>query len=195
VARNRLTDFWPLAGWHSDAVQVWTTNTTTPTRNVVIEFNEYRRGAGAATQGIFLGNEVNIPMEGVVVRGNLMAGTIYHGIYVSTSIDTLIEDNLTFVFKGTLDAAGKPIDYSQIIFRDSASGRWSGNVANRFTLLNTSGVVGDPARPNKTVPMQEPGDYSLAETWLHRHDPPPVVLTLEQRVAALEAWRKAQTAP
>ena len=57
ISDNFFTNFRPAEGDHADAIQFWTTNTTTSAENIRITGNVIVRGEGGATQGIFMRDE------------------------------------------------------------------------------------------------------------------------------------------
>jgi Ca2+-binding RTX toxin-like protein len=100
ISRNFFTDFSPVAADHPDAIQFWTTNTTTNAKNVTITENVIMRGEGGAIQGIFLGDEAKLPYENVVIDSNIVIGGMYNGI-TALSTNGLSVTNNTVI--GTTD--------------------------------------------------------------------------------------------
>lgn len=81
ITRNTLTDFYPAALDHPDAIQIWTGNTTTSASNIAITDNVIVRGNGGPVQGIFMRDQVGtLPYQNVTVTGNIVAGGRYNGI-------------------------------------------------------------------------------------------------------------------
>jgi hypothetical protein len=84
ILNNSFTDFYPMAGDHGDAIQFWTTNTTTAARNIEVSGNVYTRGNGGIVQGIFFRDQVGtLPYENVSITNNLVVGAMYNGIAVA----------------------------------------------------------------------------------------------------------------
>ncbi|WP_210528207.1 right-handed parallel beta-helix repeat-containing protein [Rubellimicrobium arenae] len=83
IERNWFHDFTlaPGSGDHPDMIQFWTTGTTAPSQNIVIRGNLMDIGEGAATQSIFMRNEL-------VDRGQAGSEMFYRNV--------LIEDNTIF---------------------------------------------------------------------------------------------------
>lgn len=95
ITANLFRDFHPGGADHPDAIQFWTTNTTTIARNIVITDNAFIRGDGAPVQGIFLRDqEGDLPYEKVLISGNVVAGATYNGIMVNGARDVTVTDNL-----------------------------------------------------------------------------------------------------
>ena len=95
VVGNRLTDFYPKPEDHPDAIQFWTTNTKQPTHDLIITDNVYVRGTGDHVQGIFVGNENQVPpLENVTIERNTIIGGMYHGISIGYSNHVSVSNNI-----------------------------------------------------------------------------------------------------
>lgn len=96
IRSNVFTDFYRVSGDHPDAVQLWTTHATEPSKNITVEGNLILRGEGLRAQGIFITDQSlgRFPYENVVIRGNVVAGSMYHGITLSSAKSPVIENNL-----------------------------------------------------------------------------------------------------
>jgi Ca2+-binding RTX toxin-like protein len=103
ISQNTFKDFYEVAGDHSDAIQLWTQNTTARVHDITITDNVMLRGAGNAFQGVFMNDEVGtLGFDNVKIADNLMAGTLYNGIHVihgnnvevsGNTIDSFIDVN------------------------------------------------------------------------------------------------------
>lgn len=82
VDGNVFASFSPAPGDHPDGIQFWTANTTRPVRDIRIEGNLVHRGRGDLIQGIFVRDTQALPFEQVVIRNNLLVGTMWHAISV-----------------------------------------------------------------------------------------------------------------
>jgi parallel beta-helix repeat protein len=69
---------------HSDAIQFWTTNTTSSASDITITNNTFTRGTGGQAHGIFLGDEsgTQLPYLNVLIANNSISGAGYDGISV-----------------------------------------------------------------------------------------------------------------
>lgn len=102
ITGNTFRDFYPTAADHPDAIQFWTSNTTSNAHDILIADNVIMRGAGSPMQGIFMGDEADgIFYERVTVDHNLISGGLYHGINVTSAYDVVIEDNVVQGYVGT----------------------------------------------------------------------------------------------
>lgn len=73
IENNLLTDFFRTSVDHPDAIQFWTTNSTTPSTDIVIRNNQILQGNGAGIQGIFMRDELGtLPFENVTIENNLV---------------------------------------------------------------------------------------------------------------------------
>ena len=128
---NKFSDFHPGAGAHPDAIQFWTTFTTTPTHDLVITNNVVTRGDGAPVQGIFLNNENSITYENVTIKDNVIIGGAYNGIYVQQGNHVTVAHNLVQGFQ----------DMSSWIFvHDSTNSALNDNTTNKLNLGGNTGV-------------------------------------------------------
>ncbi len=137
ISGNSFTNFYPVAGNHSDAIQFLTAGTTKAAHDITITNNTYVRGAGeASTQGIFLGNEAKINYENVNISGNTIIGAIYNGIAV-TDVDHLSLTHNTV--QGYTDIT------SEIFVTGATNSSLASNSANNFiTTANPSlTITGD----------------------------------------------------
>lgn len=93
-ANNLMTEFRPAEGDHPDAIQLWTARQTEPNRNIVIRDNLVFKGDGGYVQGFFVQDTHHkLPVENLEISGNLLVGTLYHGIAVDGVTGGLIADN------------------------------------------------------------------------------------------------------
>lgn len=94
VSGNTITDINAVKGEHPDAIQFFTTNTTTSAKNIEVSDNVILRADGGYTQGIFFRDQVgNLPFENVTIKDNLVVGTGPGGIYVVGASNLKISGN------------------------------------------------------------------------------------------------------
>jgi Ca2+-binding RTX toxin-like protein len=98
ISGNTFTDFHPNVGDHPDAIQFWTSNTTVATHDITVTDNLIQRGAGAQTQGVFLGDEAKVGYQHVHITGNAVIGEMYNGIAVMGGGDVTIDHNTVVGF-------------------------------------------------------------------------------------------------
>jgi hypothetical protein len=73
LSGNRFTNFFKEPYAHADAIQFFTSGTSTPSRDIRIENNVITQGIGNGTQGIFLKDEVGwLPYENVSIINNFL---------------------------------------------------------------------------------------------------------------------------
>lgn len=86
---------------HRDMIQVWTTNSTAPTRDLTIRNNIFNSGSGAWTQTIFMRNDqVDKGLAGhemfyrnVLIEENVILNSHIHGIVLGASDGLVIRNN------------------------------------------------------------------------------------------------------
>ncbi|MGC6401640.1 right-handed parallel beta-helix repeat-containing protein [Sphingomonas sp. FW199] len=99
ISNNFFTNFNPPEGAHPDAIQFWTTNTTTSASNIKISGNVFERGDGGIVQGIFMRDEVGgLPYKNVLISDNVISGGMYNGISVSNAENLLVTNNIVAAY-------------------------------------------------------------------------------------------------
>lgn len=132
IANNTASNFHSQAGDHADFIQFFTRGTTTASSNIYIHDNTVTRGDGTGAQGIFLGNEIGIPYENVVIKNNFISSDYPNGILVEGGAGVVIENNIAV---STNAAAYK----TQIRVFDSSDVAVSGNQSNALSLSSNTG--------------------------------------------------------
>lgn len=157
---NRIEGFHQQPGDHSDAIQMWTTGQERGVINVQILDNLIVAGPSGRAQGIFIGDELRLFSRSlghsqVLIRGNTLIGTGWHGIAAMAPVEGLIIDGNTL-----LHVEGSDVVKSNWI--KAESGRVENNIAARFLL--SSGVE---ERKNEVVKSASPKMRSKAvAAWL-----------------------------
>lgn len=163
ISGNTFRDFSPKAGDHPDAIQFFTTNTTENVHDIVIKDNVIQRGDGAPFQGIFMRSEVDgLLYERVTISGNLVSGTLYHGISVSDAVNVTVRDNIV---QGYVDMK------SWIRLDGVQGGSLTGNDANVITL--TAATKNVTQSGNVTIPQATDGGAAVYAQWQIEHQQPP----------------------
>jgi len=155
ITGNTFRDFYPVAGDHPDAIQFWTTNTTTSAHDITITNNQFVRGAGAVAQGIFFRDEVgNLPYDRVTITGNLVAGGAYHGISVLGGRSVTIADNIV---QGFTDMK------SWILTLNVSGGAITDNAANEY--VDWGGTTGVTVARNALLSLASDGGAAVRSIW------------------------------
>lgn len=98
-SNNFFTDFYPQDGEHSDAIQIWTTNVTTPASDITIEGNVIVRGEGKPVQGIFIRDaQLTLPFTNVTVKDNLIIGGAYNSLSLNGVVSGTVTGNTVVAF-------------------------------------------------------------------------------------------------
>lgn len=116
---------------HPDCIQFWTAGETAAAHDIVITNNTYERGEGSDVQGIFMGDERHLGWNNITIKGNVLRGSMYNGIYVVDAKSVDVEDNLV---------CGFPDRISWIFVSGSSDVRVLNNKANEFKLTDDAGL-------------------------------------------------------
>ena len=103
IARNWIHDFdrAVASADHADMIQIWTTNTTRPTRNVEIHDNVLNSGLGAFTHSIFMANDrvskglagAELYFQNITIKNNVIVNAHTNAIFIGASNGLTIENN------------------------------------------------------------------------------------------------------
>lgn len=157
ISKNTFTDFHTGVG-HSDAIQLWTSGTTTSAHDITISDNVVMRGAGDPIQGIFVTDQIgNLPYVNLTISGNLIVGSNYNGIVVSNVEGLKLSDNVV---------AGLPDRNAWIRVIDGKDVHLTGNQATQISLNDVENYtqVGD-----RTITAPLDGGTQLLNAWVLSH--------------------------
>jgi Ca2+-binding RTX toxin-like protein len=133
ISGNTFTDFYPAAGDHPDAIQFWTTNTSTAAGNITITDNLITRGDGEPTQGIFFRDQVGgLSFYNVTVANNTVVGESYNGICLSGVISGSVTGNTVIAFDDRTSWL-TVVNSSKLVYTD--------NTASRYLLMDGASTV------------------------------------------------------
>lgn len=128
ISGNSFTNFYNIDTIHPDAIQFWTTNTTTAAHDLVITDNVIVRGDGVQMQGIFITDQVGtLAYQNVTISDNMLVGTRYQGITVNHGENVAIANNIV---------AGLPDMLSWIRLESVEGATLTNNIAGRLTQVN-----------------------------------------------------------
>jgi parallel beta-helix repeat protein len=156
VSGNHFTNFSTQPGDHPDAIQFWTVNTTTTTHDLVITDNVYVRGTGDAVQGIFLGNELDIPYQNVTISGNVISGGMYQGISVYEADNAQVSNNYVQAYA----------DGGSFMQMEGTTHSSFTNNVTTSSILDNNNNVGLVTSNNTTVAAASVGNDSGGAQWL-----------------------------
>lgn len=157
---NFFTNFHPTADEHADAIQFWTTNTTTAVSDITVLGNVVVRGAtGSPIQGIFMRDEVGtLPYSNVTIANNLIVGGAYNSITLDGGVFGKITGNTVIAF---------PDQEAWIrTLNTTTNVDVSGNTAFRYVTQYNE--LGD----NATTPAVTDGGLAALQAWSLKHTVP-----------------------
>jgi VCBS repeat-containing protein len=160
ISSNNLSNFEPTGVGHPDAIQFWTSNTTTAAQNIVVTGNTINQGVGGQVQGIFIQDEVgNIPFQNVTVSNNNIIGGLWNGIVVQGGVNVNVSGNmLTSVVSPSV--VNPPM--SAIYLENVLGGSLQNNMASGFVVYPNSSNISQLA--NHTNGYITAGGSSLSAT-------------------------------
>jgi len=175
ITKNFFTDFDSVDGDHSDAVQFWTSNVSTLTKNIVVSDNVMVRGAGTTFQGVFMRDETGSKYENVQVTNNLVVGSLYQGIMVDGATHVKITGNTV---------AGLPDQLAWIRIVGSDDVTVSGNNTTKLDLDSNTGVT-QSGNSVITTAISD-GGKALQQSWVASHTGLFTGLTVSKLAAAAD---------
>ena len=94
ITGNTFSDFDHVGPVHPDAIQIWTTNTTTAASDILVSGNVFNRGSGDVVQGIFITDQIGLHYKNVTVSDNVVIGAMYNGIWVDGAENATLSNNV-----------------------------------------------------------------------------------------------------
>ncbi len=183
ITGNTFETFNPNPTDHPDAIQFWTSGTTTASHDILISGNVILKGDGDYTQGIFLRDQVGtLHYERVTIADNLIVGTGYSGIRVQGANGITISRNELVSFDGD--------NKTYMLIQDSDKVVSTGNKGAQIGYDNSTHVteVGTVA----TTAITDHG-AAAEQNWLNTH-----AMSADQRAllqAAADAAKAIYVAP
>ena len=147
---------------HPDAIQFWTSGTTSSASNITITSNVFTRGNGSAVQGIFITDQVgDLPYKNVLIQGNSLTGELYNGIMLDDAISSSVIDNHVTSYPD-IQSAVKVFDSTNATVADNAAEKF--DFENNINLSQTGNTVITMPNPFPTAGMSavpEPSAWSM----------------------------------
>lgn len=133
ISNNQFTNFHPESSTqHPDAIQFWTTNTSSSAHDITISGNTISAGTGGQIQGIFMNDEVgNLHYQNVKISGNTIQGEQYNAIAVTNA------NNLTVSNNSIVASAGGA---SWLRLQNASGVTLNGNDATSYLFTNVTGL-------------------------------------------------------
>ena len=138
---------------HPDAIQFWTTNTTSAVSNILVENNTYTRGDGNPAQGIFFRDQVGgLPYSNVQILNNTITGSLWNGIEVI--------DGKNLTVSGNVISSPDKVIVPLIALRDVSNSTLSYNDAPSYGYQNTVNVTLVGNKFTRTNQIYSPLNYA-----------------------------------
>lgn len=133
IENNVATRYHPEPDDHVDGIQLWTTHQTKSARNIFIRDNLVVRDGGGKPQGIFIRDEqMKFPYENLEITGNLLIGTLWHGIAVTNLRGGIVSNN---------EVISHPTQQSWIKLSNAGDVVMENNKAEVFHIERATGKV------------------------------------------------------
>lgn len=116
---------------HADFIQLWSTYTDAPTRNLTVEGNLLLANTEFNPQAIFLHNEWSLPYENIAVRDNLIYDSHWNAIWVKGATGVDVSGN---VLVRAPHAAGSDGEAPRVRIFDSTDVSVTDNAASLFEV-------------------------------------------------------------
>ncbi|MDP3746269.1 MAG: right-handed parallel beta-helix repeat-containing protein [Phenylobacterium sp.] len=160
ISNNHFTDFYREDGNHPDAIQFWTSNTTTSAHDIVIANNVIDRGDGGPMQGIFLKDESGgrLPYHNVTITGNVIVGSMWNGISVNGADGLTISNNIV---------AGFADMKARIALKDTVDVTLTNNQATDYIRVDIVQMTTDTGNIRIAVPTD--GGMAILNLWMDNH--------------------------
>lgn len=185
ISNNFFTDFHPQAGDHPDAIQFWTTDTTTSARDIVVTQNVVYAGAGDPIQGLFMRDEKGtLAYKNVTVTNNVVIGAMWNGISLDHVAGGTVAGNVVAALGNEL---------SWLIVKNSDGVALSNNASTSYQTSNstlttaTGNIQLDPVYDAGQALLNQYG--SQIGAWL-----PSGLFTMDQLQAVVAAVYQADLA-
>lgn len=158
ILANVFSSFHPQGADHPDAIQLWTSNTSQSSSNILIQENVISRGTGTPIQGIFMRDITgHLPFLNVTVSNNIVEGSRFNGIAVSGVKGGSVINNVVQAYT----------DYSSGIQMQGVTGvTFTGNQATKF-FGGLQSVVGQSG--NGLVGAASDAGLAMVTSWLKQH--------------------------
>lgn len=161
ISGNHITEGHPAPGDHPDGIQLFTINSKESASDIVIKDNLIERGSGDLIQGIFLGDETSkLPYRNIRIEGNLIVGSMYHGIMLGGAIDATVINN-TVIPSADMQNWIRIYKAQPLVF--------SGNIAQDFIIDQQIVHSGPMMANNRREIVSELNTRSMIFNWKLKH--------------------------
>ncbi len=152
IAHNQMRDFHPVGDDHADFIQFWTRGSVSASENIHIHHNELVQNKnGLSVQGIFMGNEFNIPYKNILIENNIIQTGMPRGILVENVQGVTVSNNVALAVEGS------PWKVAMQVV-NAADVKFVGNTTNGFSIDSRDPTI---ESKNAIVSQQVSGERPL----------------------------------
>ena len=165
ISGNDFTDFYRQGnpedgGDHPDAIQFWTTGTTTEASNISIQNNVIVQGQGLNMQGVFMQADASLPFQNVTISGNMVVGGSTNALYVQNANGLQMSGNTV---TGLTSQNGTT---PHVVIEGVTNAQLTSNSAMKFVTTGDTGLV--QTSDSATAAVSD-GGLAAMTSWLHAH--------------------------
>jgi hypothetical protein len=157
ISNNLFTGFNYTGDLHPDAMQFWTTGTTTSAQNITVTGNVVYASGGTQMQGVFMRDEVGtLPFQNVNVSNNVIIGALYNGISLQHVAGGTVSGNVV----AALNSGGNATSWISVI--NGTGVAVDNNAAS--TLQMTNSILTSYTN-NKVLPVYADAGQQVLSTY------------------------------
>jgi Ca2+-binding RTX toxin-like protein len=141
ITRNTFADFnHANSTQHADAIQFWTSNTTTSAHDIIVSNNMINLAGGTLAQGIFITDAVgNLPYQNLTVSNNTVIDALGNGIELENVANGVVTGNDVLTLTNEVSGYGQVT--SRIVLLNDNGVTLEGNHANGFSIQRTANLT------------------------------------------------------
>jgi Ca2+-binding RTX toxin-like protein len=160
ITGNTFTDFnHANSTQHSDAIQFWTSNTTTSAHDINVSNNTINLAGGTLAQGIFITDDVgNLPYQNLTVSNNTVIDALGNGIELENVANGVVTGNDVLTLTNEVSSYGQV--NSRIVLLNDNGVTLEGNHANGFCIQGTANLT----QSSNTLTQSITPDFVLSST-------------------------------
>jgi Ca2+-binding RTX toxin-like protein len=143
---------------HADAIQFWTSNTTTAAHDITVSNNYINLDGGTLAQGVFITDQVGLTYQNVTVTGNTVIGALGNGIALNHVNNAVVSSNDVLTLTNELSVHTGSSVTSRIVLLNDSGVTLQDNHADVFAIQNTTSLT----QSSNTITQALNPDFMLA---------------------------------